>query len=253
MTTDVATDLPPAVKRAWPAMGSVVSVHVHDRVDGGSERARVDAAIDSVSAEIERLEAMFSTFRPTSVVSRIARHEMHLLDAPREVADVLDACAWLESASSGAFSAWRGGRLDPAGFVKGWAVERASRLLDEAGFRHWMVSLGGDMQFGDPPNDGWRVGLADPRDPRRIARGLTVGRGAVATSGTAARGLHIDDPRTGRPATAWASVTVVGPNLAWADAFATTAFVLGAEGPAWVEQFPGHSVIAIDGDGRIFG
>lgn len=246
-------DLPPAVKRAWPAMGSVVSVHVHDLVESRHDRALIDATIDDVSTEIERLEAMFSTFRPSSVVSRIARREMHLLDAPREVADVLDACAWLEAASSGAFSAWRGGRLDPAGFVKGWAVERASRLLDGAGLRHWMVSLGGDMQFGDPANDGWRVGVADPHDPGRVVRGLTVGRGAVATSGTAARGLHIDDPRTGRPATAWASVTVVGPNLAWADAFATTAFVLGAEGPAWVEQFPGYAVIAIDADGRIVG
>jgi len=244
------TEIPPAVKRAWPAMGSVVSVHVHDRVE---DRTLVDTAVDEVATEIERLEAMFSTFRPTSVVSRIARHELHLLDAPREVAEVLDACAWLESASSGAFSAWRAGRLDPAGFVKGWAVERASRLLDAAGLRHWMVSLGGDMQFGDPPNDGWRVGLADPHRPGRVVRGLTVGRGAVATSGTAARGLHIDDPRTGRPATAWASVTVVGPNLSWVDAFATTVFVLGHEGPTWMGQFPGHLVIAIDGDGRVFG
>jgi len=243
----------PIVKRAWPAMGSVVSVHVHDRFESDSERVAVDGIIDEVSAEIERLEAMFSTFRPMSIVSRIGRGDMHLLDAPREVTDVLDACAWLESASSGAFSAWRGDRLDPAGFVKGWAVERASRLLDRAGLRHWMVSLGGDMQFGDPPDEGWRVGLADPLVPGRVARGLTVGRGAVATSGTAARGLHIDDPRTGRAATAWASVTVVGPSLTWADAFATTAFVLGAEGPAWVENFPGHAVIAIDRDGRIVG
>lgn len=109
------------------------------------------------------------------------------------------------------------------------------------------------MQFGDPPDGGWRVGLADPLAPGRVVRGLTVGRGAVATSGTAARGLHIDDPRTGRAATAWASVTVAGPSLTWADAFATTAFVLGAEGPAWVENFPGHAVIAIGRDGRIVG
>ena len=59
---------------------------------------------------------------------------------------------------------------------------------------------------------------------------------AVATSGTAARGRHLWDGRTDRPAEALASMTVVGPHLTWADAFATTAFVMGRDGIDWVAK-----------------
>ena len=83
-------------------------------------------------AELDRLEEMFSTFRPTSEISRINRGELHLLDASPEVLEVVDACTWLEHASGGAFRARRPGDtiVDPAGFVKGWAAELAAKCLD---------------------------------------------------------------------------------------------------------------------------
>jgi ApbE family protein len=51
--------------------------------------------------------------------------------------------------------------------------------------------------------------------------------GAVATSGLYARGLHVVDPRQRRPATDLAAATVIGPDLAMADAYATTALAMG--------------------------
>ncbi len=69
--------------------------------------------------------------------------------------------------------------------------------------------------------------------------------GAIATSGTAERGKHIWDPRTGTAATSFLSVTVVGPQLMWADAYATTVFVMGEAGLDWIRQFDGYSVLPV--------
>ena len=51
---------------------------------------------------------------------------------------------------------------------------------------------------------------------------------AVATSGAYARGEHVVDPHTGRAAERLLSVTIAGPDLATADAYATAAFAMGA-------------------------
>jgi thiamine biosynthesis lipoprotein len=72
----------------------------------------------------------------------------------------------------------------------------------------------------------------------------------VATSGAYERGHHIIDPRTGRPATALLSMTVVGPRLALADAYSTAAYVMGREGAAWVLDRPGYDAYAITADQR---
>ena len=81
---------------------------------------------------------------------------------------------------------------------------------------------------GEPePGRIWQVGIAHPlvRDARCAV--LSLGDGAVATSGTAERGAHVLDPHTGRAALDLASVTVLGPDLATADAFATGALARG--------------------------
>ena len=234
-------------------MGSVASVHVHD--DAPTEL--IDVVIAEVFAELESYEDIFSTFRANSEISRVNRKELHVLDASKEVVDVLDACFFLEVASDGAFSSRRAdGTLDPAGFVNGWAVERAARRFDAAGLKHWYVSLGGDMQMGDPPphshlQDGWKVGIADPARSGEVVAALSMQRGAVATSGTAERGRHLVDPRDGTASVYWSSVTVTGPSLTWADAFATTACVIGAEGLDWVHRFEGYAAMGIRPDGTL--
>lgn len=248
-----ATQAPPVI-RSQPIMGSVVSAHVHD--DASSEL--IDVVITGVFKELSLYESMFTTFQKTSEISRINQGDLHILDASREVIDVLDACFYLEGMSKGAFSAHRlDGSLDPAGFVKGWAVERASRQFDIAGLRHWYISLGGDMQLGDPPLDettqlfGWKVGIADPHHHGGVVTGLSMGRGAVATSGIAERSSHLVDPRTGESCHYWSSVTVTGPSLTWADAFATTACVIGEHGLNWVHNFEGYSALGVRSDGTL--
>ncbi|HEX9259872.1 MAG TPA: FAD:protein FMN transferase, partial [Acidimicrobiales bacterium] len=125
-------------------MGTFASVHIDDLVP----EARIDHAVAQVFCELERIEALFSTFRYGSEVSRINRGELTLLGASVEVLEVLDACTWLEHASGGSFRARRPDPpylLDPAGFVKGWAAERAAEHLDRAGLGAWYLWVGGDL------------------------------------------------------------------------------------------------------------
>jgi thiamine biosynthesis lipoprotein len=70
---------------------------------------------------------------------------------------------------------------------------------------------------------------------------------AVATSGTAERGTHIVDPRTGHSAVSdLVAVTVVAPTITWADCWATAAFAMGSrEGLAWLESLPDVEALLI--------
>ena len=91
----------------------------------------------------------------------------------------------------------------------------------------------------------WRVGIRHPRHAHGVAAVLDVRDAAVATSGAYERGDHIVDPHTGRPARGALSVTVVGPDLASDDAFATAAFAMGEEGPAWTARLDGYEAMTI--------
>jgi thiamine biosynthesis lipoprotein len=75
---------------------------------------------------------------------------------------------------------------------------------------------------------------------------------AVATSGEYARGQHVLDPHTGRPPSGVLSVTITGPNLATADAYATAAFAMGADrAPAWTARLRGYEAMTILADERV--
>ena len=112
------------------------------------------------------------------------------------------------------------------------------------------VNAGGDIAIrpGTEPQP-WRIGIEDPRDPARVLAVVPMTTGGVATSGTAHRGPHVVDPRTGAAASELLSVTVVGPSLLWADVLATAAFVLGHDGLALVESVLGYEAVAMGQDG----
>ena len=78
---------------------------------------------------------------------------------------------------------------------------------------------------------------------------LEAGDLAVATSGAYERGAHIVDPHTGRPPSGVMSVTVIGPDLATADAYATAAFAMGEAGPAWTARLRDYEAMTVlDGE-----
>ena len=164
-----------------------------------------------------------------------------------DVREVLDCCAEVCQQTNGCFDINRDGRIDPLGLVKGWSVERAATILESAGARNFFISAGGDVVVRGRPAPGaaWRLGIRHPEEAERVAAVLSIADVAVATSGTYERGEHIVDPRTGRPPTGLMSMTVVGPSLTYADAYATAAFVMGERGAAWVAGIAGYEALAI--------
>ncbi|MFF3598262.1 FAD:protein FMN transferase [Kitasatospora indigofera] len=228
-------------------MGTVFSFTVRD-AGRGARRAGVEAALRRAVDRLHRIDQVFSPYWRDSQVSRLARAETTLADCDPELAEVLERCREVAAETDGWFTAHPGGRLDPSGWVKGWAVEEAVRLLRAAGAADLSVSGGGDVQCVGGP---WRVGIAHPTRPGALTAVVAGHDLAVATSGTAERGPHILDPHSGRPATGLRSLTLVGRGLARTDAWATAAFAMGPRrGLAWAEARPGVEALAVLPDGR---
>ncbi|MER7468714.1 FAD:protein FMN transferase [Streptomyces sp. NPDC097981] len=228
-------------------MGTVFSFDLRHR----PTRA-IRAALAEAVAWLHHVDRVFSTYRPDSAISRIAEASMNLCDAPPEVDQVLRMCERAETATRGYFSARAGERLDPSGLVKGWAVEQAYAALRAAGAPNSLVNGGGDIRLGGEPAPGrsWRVGIADPCRPGRLLTTVEGRDFAVASSGSAERGPHILDPRTGRPSQRLLAATVTGPDLTWADCWATAAVVQGPDAHGWIGTRLGYELLTIDPDGR---
>ena len=242
------------VRHAEPVMGTVVSFDV-------PVTARYDGSLDDAIKWLHWVDRVFSPFLPDSDVSLLAAGETTVDGCAPEMAEVIEACAFVRELSGGYFTASPRGRFDPSGYVKGWAVERAADILSAAGSASHLVNGGGDVQCagdraspaGPAPGDvagpegpPWRVGIADPLRRGRLALVVEARDCGVATSGTAERGAHIVNPRTGEAAAGLASVTLVGPRLALADACATAAFAMGPElARAWTESLDGYEAYAI--------
>lgn len=232
-------------------MGTAVSIDVRDAVTGRP-------GLREVLAWLHHVDATFSPYRPDSAVSRLGRGEVGLGDVSNEVRDVLLQCEALRVATDGAFDAFavpapNGTSLDPSGLVKGWSIERAAELLEAAGLQDLCINAGGDVAIRGhaSANEPWRIGVRSPRDVGPLSAVLEVsGRAAIATSATYERGAHIIDPRTGQATTEVASVTVVGPDLGLADAYATAVFVMGGDGISWMRDRCDYEALVLTHDDR---
>src|SRR4051794_22850273 len=195
-------------------MGTAISIHVLIRPGTG---AIGDTEAAGCFAELRDIDRVFSPYREASDISPLPRGECALPDPDPRLAEVDLACDEWERATAGRFSARWKGWFDPTGYVKGWAVEQAARrhlapLVERPHVVAAGINAGGDLQLftADAADWRWRVGIADPGRPGAVVATLDIANGAVATSGTAERGQHIVDPRTGEAARNAVSATVVG-------------------------------------------
>lgn len=239
----------PGRRRVERAMGTMISLYLPD---GGASSSAADAVFDWFHEVDER----FSPYKPESEVSRVIAGDIALAQVSADLAEVLEIADAVEILSGGAFDI-RGfrpdGRPDPTGVVKGWSVDRAGAILSASGVDRFFISAGGDVlvrggqEWGLP----WKVGVAHPFAPDAVALVLQANDLAVATSGTTERGHHIMDPHSGQAADELLTVTVAGPDLARADAYATAAFAMGREGLRWIEALPGYDAAGITHDARL--
>ena len=261
----------------------------------GIDREAASAAIQSVQAEIDRLEDALSLFRPDSELCRLNREgrlQSCGADLRRALALSLDTAAtsgglfdptvqalweahvdWF-SAAPGAGPPpeeliaqarlavdWRkvkldsnsirlgaGQRLTLNGLGQGYVTDRIAELLAGRGIKHVLVDLGEQRAIGTRRDGGpWRIAHAD-RAPIRLRRGaLATSEGAGCVLGADGAAHHLFDPRSGRSAACWRTVTVHHSSAAVADALSTAFYVASAaEIAALLPRFPGTIVWARD-------
>jgi|GEM_PF-70173 len=304
-----------AVERQATLMGTLVQVRVcprslHDRP------ADLDEAVDRVFSEFGRLEALWSTWVPTSEISRLNQAAGGApLTVSEDTFDVLSRAVEGSRRSGGVFDVtfgplgelWQfdtppgaheptrlaripeegeiqkrralvgsrellldrerrtaqlarsGMRVHLGGIGKGAAVDRAVRLLSVGGFRDFFVKAGGDLYCaGANGPRPWRVGVAHPRRADALLGSLTIRDAAFSTSGDYERFAiidgrryhHIIDLRTGYPAKASQSATVLAQTAVEAEVLTKTAFILGGVDGLRAVESAGAKALIIDAEGK---
>jgi thiamine biosynthesis lipoprotein len=154
-----------------------------------------------------------------------------------------------------------GVRINLGSIGKGFAIDRAVDVLRA---HWWPVSAlvhGGQSSLyalGSPPGrfgDRWEVALRNPIKPESPLGTLRLRNRGLGTSGAAFQQFvvdgrvygHIIDPRSGEPASGPASVTVLAPTAALADALSTAFYLLGSQAAAlYVARHPEVGVVFVE-------
>jgi len=208
--------------------------------------------LDKIFTYFAWVDETFSTYKPTSEISRINRGEVLPVDYSDAMNTILTLSEQTKRDTHGYFDIRRAGKYDPSGIVKGWAIQQAAIMLSAAGLRNFYVDAGGDIQVAGYKDDHpWRIGIRNPFKRTEYIKVLALTEEGIATSGTAIRGQHIYDPyHPDRPLEDIVSLTVIGANVYEADRFATAAFAMGRRGIQFLEKLAGVEAYMVDAQAR---
>lgn len=156
----------------------------------------------------------------------------------------------------------KGMRIGFGGIGKGYAADRAKKILIDKSVTNGVVNASGDLTVWGSRENGepWTIGIADPNTKHPFSY-LPLTNLSVATSGSyekfvvinGKRYSHTIDPRTGLPASGVKSVTVISPYAELSDAMATPVAVMGVKaGLNMVNQIKGVECIVIDDNDRLY-
>ena len=163
----------------------------------------------------------------------------------------------LDSINSTIFLSKKGMKIGFGSIGKGYAADKARKLLQESGIIAGIINAAGDIatwgtQIGGNP---WRIGVNNPLETGETIEILEFsGNNAVTTSGNYEkyaeindkRYSHIINPKTGYPSTELISVTIIGPNAEMCNGFSTSIMVLGLKkGIKLINKFPDYQYIII--------
>ncbi len=208
--------------------------------------------IDDIFNYFSQVDSVFNIFREDSEISLINRGEIKNNEWSREINEVLSLCERTKKESFGYFNHKRGGYIDPLGLVKGWAIKKASEMLQQRGYSNYYIDAGGDIEVRGLTSQRkkWTVGIRNPFNRFENIKILNLTSCGVATSGTYIRGSHIYNPLSPNQLLDESiSMTVIGPNVYEADRFATAAFAMGKNGIYFIEKTPGLEGYLIDKNG----
>jgi FAD:protein FMN transferase len=272
----------------------------------GKDAAFVSAAFERAIAEFVRIEALMTTWRDTSEVSRVnAAAGKGAVEVGAETLEVVRASLDMSARSKGTFDItfetlhglWKfdedldptppqdaalkaklklmgykhvqldeaahtvridapGVKISLGGIAKGYAVDKAVAVLDQAGLTSFFAR-------GKKPNGSeWSAGIRDPRGPaEKYFAMVSLSDHSFSTAGDYERSYikngkryhHIIDPRTGYPATACRSVTIWAKSAFVADAVDDAVFILGpTEGLKLVESIEGVGAVIVDAKNQVW-
>jgi len=168
----------------------------------------------------------------------------------------------LDAKNDTVFLTQKGMSIDLGGVAKGYAAEKAAKVIEEKGIKQAIINAGGNVVVlgGKTERDPWKLGIQDPRDSSSLIAVLGLRDKAAVTSGDYQRYFesggkryhHLLDPATGMPAREAISVTVVCDSSAVADILSTALFVLGPEkGMELSRNLEGVDVLFVSSDKRI--
>ena len=231
------------------AVDALLSIHRDDSElaranSGGPVNAELQAVLEKSLAIARDTDGAFDpTIRPLADLWGFIKKEGYRLPTADELRTVLTKVDYrkVDLRDGRLLFAAQDMSIDPGGFGKGYAVDRAIAALQRHGITRAMVKAGGDLRvIGLPPGQPhWTILLEDPKKKgRRVA--VRLESGAMSTSGNYENYFEIDgqryghllDPRTGRPIQgigAIAACTLTAPTCFESDAYATAACILGVE------------------------
>jgi thiamine biosynthesis lipoprotein len=200
----------------------------------------------------------------SGILRRAWRFDLGTLPDQARIQELLDSVGWqkLRWAPPVLEFPMPGMEIDFGGVVKEYAVDRAAALCWEAGIRHGVVNLGGDIKVIGPRADGspWRVGIRHPRHKEAVMQTILLREGALASSGDYERCITVDgvryghvlNPKTGWPVRHLAAVSVVGDFCVVAGSASTIAMLKEESGPAWLASL-GLPHLWVDVQGEVGG
>lgn len=290
-------------------MGTTYTVKVAAAVDA-EQRAELSTAI---RAALDQVNALMSTYVPSSEVSRfaVASASVAFALSPSTV-EVLTKALQVSEKTDGAFDvtvrplvdAWGFGpdgrpkkkpdrpaiadllprvgyqklrldadartlrktvdavSIDLSAIAKGYAVDRVAAALVRAGHERFMVEVGGEVRARgtNATGEGWRIGIEAPAEGGRQVIGVvSLPDHGLATSGNyrnyyvedGVKYAHTIDPRSGQPVRhRLLSASVIHPEAAMADAWATALMVVGPERARQLAEDNGLAVLLTIADER---
>ena len=180
-----------------------------------------------IKAELNRIDYVFSTYKPTSEISLINEDPNRVWSD--EFRNLFNLSNEISNLSEGAFSPNDANGFDFSAIGKGYAIDKIAELMEKNGVNNYFIEIGGEIRAkGLKFSDEWIFGIEQPSDSKKspyIAFNVPSKGISIATSGEYREPNHI----WGKGPRDLISVTVASSDAASADAWATALYVLGKE------------------------
>ena len=180
-----------------------------------------------IKAELNRIDYVFSTYKPTSEISLINEDPNRVWSD--EFRNLFNLSNEISNLSEGAFSPNDANGFDFSAIGKGYAIDKIAELMEKKGVNNYFIEIGGEIRAkGLKFSDEWIFGIERPTNSKKspyIAFNVPSKGISIATSGEYREPNHI----WGKGPRDLISVTVATSDAASADAWATALYVLGKE------------------------